>query len=175
MANRPIVHGRDHEHGGTDVVGIQWEMLGEDGGSTGDGVNDATIDATWTYLGGIFGLDTVIPGTLTDGTTTGFWSTNGTGTDMFCGLEGTWQIDITGTVTHSSTTAPTSVRFNNNSGTVTDIFDVNMANGDSHALSYTTTQFFAVDDHIWLTVTHVLASGTPSSTVTGTIVFTLIP
>lgn len=171
---RPILHARDHEHGGADVVGIQWEMAGEDGGGTGDGVNDATLDATWTYLGGIFGIDTTIAGTITDGTTLGFWSASGTGTDMFCGLEGSWQIDITGTVTHSSTTAPTVVRYNS-AGAATDIFSVDMADGDSHALSYTTTAFFAVDDHIRLTVTHVLGSGTPSSTLTGTIVFTLIP
>jgi hypothetical protein len=166
---RPILHGRDHEHGGADPVGIVWENVS----GTVAGVNDAVIDVTWTYLGGIFGLDTTIPLTLADGTTVGWWHSGGSGTYMGCGLEGAWQIDVNGTVTHASTTAPTVVRFGVNSVT-TDIFSVNMADGASQPLSYSTSAAFSVDDQIALTVTHAIASGTPSSTLTGTMVFTLL-
>jgi len=172
MPNKPILHRRDHERGGSDPIRLLWTDEPPEGG-VGTGFNDAIIDVTWTYLGGIFGLDTNIPGTISDGTTPGFWLAAGTGTAMVCGLEGSWSIDIVGTVTHSSTTAPTIVRYVPSTGSAADMFSVDMAAGASEPLAYTTAGFFAVDDSIAIHVTHATATGTPSSTLTGTIVFTL--
>lgn len=174
MTDLPRLHSLVHNHGGADPVRLDWTDEPADGGA-GAGVNDAVLDVTWTYLGGIFGLDTNIPGTITDGITPGFWEATGTGTAMICGLEGSWSIEITGTVTHSSTTAPTIVRFVPSTGSPVDIFSVNMADGDSGPLSYIDSGFYTVDDSIAIHVTHSIASGTPSSTLTGTIVFTLEP
>lgn len=175
MPNKPVLHRRDHEHGGADTVRILWTDE-PGGGEPGTGVNDALIHVTWTYLGSIFGFDTLIPDTLEDGTTPGFWHTT-TGTAMFCQLTGYWQIDIDATVTHSSTTAPTIVRFvrTGTSPATEDIFSENMADLDSSPLVFSGSYTFAVDDTVSLHVTHAVSSGTPESTMTGTMTFTLIP
>jgi hypothetical protein len=50
---RPIIHHRDHEHGGADPVRIQWEQTGETGGGTGSlGQAVYGLD-TGTSLGGL--------------------------------------------------------------------------------------------------------------------------
>jgi hypothetical protein len=61
---RPIIHHRDHEHGGADPVRIQWEQTGESGGGSGATpqafytLSCAAVDAgalryfSWEYVDG---------------------------------------------------------------------------------------------------------------------------
>jgi hypothetical protein len=64
---RPIIHHRDHEHGGADPVRIQWESTGESGGGsilTNGGTYTGTATTSgglhtfpWTHAGGNTPLD----------------------------------------------------------------------------------------------------------------------
>jgi hypothetical protein len=51
---RPIIHHRDHEHGGADPVRIQWEQTGESGGGTGSlGQGTYNLDSGTDHDGGM--------------------------------------------------------------------------------------------------------------------------
>lgn len=134
------------------------------------GVNDALIHVTWTSHS-IFGIPTTEFGTLENGTTPGWWDT--TGTAMRCFLEGSWRITANGIVTHKGATCPVSVALQTGATDQVSMFSVNMADLDSHALDFTTTQFMAVDDFAQLNVAHVTADDNVESTLTGTLVFEL--
>jgi hypothetical protein len=59
MANKPVLHRRDHEHGGADVVRTVWEDVGSsgggDGGGGGGGIGGFLV-ANASYLGSGSGL-----------------------------------------------------------------------------------------------------------------------
>lgn len=44
MRLRPIIHARDHEHGGSDVVRISWESVGDGGDGGGGGTTGLFMD-----------------------------------------------------------------------------------------------------------------------------------
>jgi hypothetical protein len=50
MANRPVLHRRDHEHGGADPVRILWESTGEAGEGGGGIQFDTDNEGGWLYV-----------------------------------------------------------------------------------------------------------------------------
>ena len=49
---KPIIHGRDHEHGGADPIRVHWEDVGTSGGGAGGGIRFDTYPQAggWLYL-----------------------------------------------------------------------------------------------------------------------------
>src|SRR6476659_1011503 len=65
MANKPVLHRRDHEHGGADPVRIVWESTGT--GSTGN----AVLLDLYPQDGGYLAFDTDGGGIFINNTDTG--------------------------------------------------------------------------------------------------------
>jgi len=50
MANKPVLHRRDHEHGGADTVRIVYETVGDGGGGGGGIQFDTDNEGGWLYV-----------------------------------------------------------------------------------------------------------------------------
>ena len=174
---KPVIHHRDHEHGGADVVLIEWDDCEDEPTGGGTGVNNATISATWTFTSPASGGPGQVGGTFTEGTTPGYWNTGTGASTMITYLTaGSWQINVSGTVNHTvGDSVDVAVNFAQSFGGGTagvEIFRHVMNAGDSLPLSYSTTIDLADGTTVALPVTHWYGTGSRSTTITGLMTFT---
>lgn len=169
MANKPVLHRRDHERGGADPIRLLW--TDEPGGGGGGGVNDATFDTTFVNYG--TAANTGV-GTFTNGTTPGSWLALD-GAQMQCEYAANWSIDIAGTIEHSGESVLTALLLTLGGTDIATLFNATMGPGDSAPIGWTGSASIFAGNNVFLRAGHGGLGGDASTHVTGTIVFALEP
>lgn len=180
---KPIVHHRDHEHGGADVVLIAWSDCETTPTPGYDGYYmDAVITADWTGGAAIEDPPVAVAGTFAHGPTTpGFWNVATGASGMNCvATSGSWQIHLASTVTHHGSAVDVVVNFAQSFGggaVGVEIFRLHMTDGQTAPLNYTATIDLAAGTAVALPVLHdnpgsIYVDVAWHSTVNGTMTFT---
>lgn len=180
MANKPILHRRDHERGGADPIRLLWDDdTDTDGGGPPPpfegGYSDAEISFTLT-TGSTTPIDpSPIGGTFHLGSTPGVWTLGAGDSSVTTGYTTyTWQVDIDGFATHSGATGTViiAVEPSLNPAERVEIFNETMADTDSLPFAYSGE--FADLTAITLPVAQIFISGVLATTFTGTLTFTWV-
>jgi hypothetical protein len=91
VANKPVLHAHDHQHGGADPVRITWESTGE----AGEGGGGIMFD-TDPQAGGWLEVETDGPGTTEAGYGIELFDASGNGIDLTAGSGGNVYLLTTG-------------------------------------------------------------------------------
>jgi len=174
---KPIIHHRDHERGGADVVLIAWEDCDtsspEPPPITG-GWKNAVVNITWTSgTWPVTDPPSKLGGTFHDGTVPGVW-TRGTGDSSFqTAYHGTWLVAFSGTISRdpASVSTVTEVWFEHDFDTASQValYNDTLNPGDSVPISYSVILTDVLNVALPVKAPHF---GTVTSTLAGTMTFT---
>jgi len=177
---KPIIHHRDHERGGADVVLIAWEDCSDDSTEpppiTG-GWKSVPVNITWTTYDASSPAVT-LAGTFHAGTVAGVWTVGtGASTMGLAGISGSWLVAFSGTISRppSGTAAQTEVWFEHDfdTGSRVAVYNDMLNPGDSIPIAYSVILTNPFEVSLPVAIHHFVGGAADlTTTLDGTMTFT---